>query len=173
MKAVPVAKPESCHAIQRGPVVERSDELAERQLTLAANDGIDAEVWMCPCFRGEARVVAADDDPYAWLDRLDERDDSTRRASLKGHHRQPDELGLEIAHQLFHGASHRCLHEDQVSYGDAMMRVEVARQRRQRAVGHPNRHTGRVFEGVGHRQEQNLHSYLLTLQTIAPKPALS
>ena len=128
LKAVRVTKPESCHPIEGGPLVERPDELPERQLALSANDCIDAEGGMCPRFRCEARVIASDDDTYAWLDRLDERDDSTRRASLKGHHRQPDKLGLEIADQLFHGTAYRCLREDQVSDRDAVMRVEVACQ---------------------------------------------
>ena len=112
---------------------------------------------MCPRLRREARVVAADDDADVWLDRPDERDDSTRRAALKGHHRQPDQLGLEIAHQPLDRAAHRRLHEHQVGDRDAVMRVDIPGQRRQRAVGHPDRHRRGVLERIGHRQEQNPH----------------
>ena len=51
----------------------------------------------------------------------------------------------------------RRLDEDQIGDRDAVMRIDVARQRRQRAVRHADRHRRHVLERIGHRQEQHVH----------------
>ena len=64
-----------------------------------------------------------------------------RGVPLEGHHRQADHVGREPRTRLDRLAR-RTLHEDQVGDGDAVVRIDVAGQRRERAVRHPHRHGG-------------------------------
>lgn len=44
---------------------------------------------------------------------------------------------------------------------DLMMRIDVAGERRERSVRHPNRESRRMLGRIRHRQEQNLQARLL------------
>ena len=61
------------------------------------------------------------------------------------------------AHQPCDCCSHRRLHEDQIGNRDAVVWVDVASERGQRAVRHPDRDRRHVLEGVRHRQQQGVH----------------
>ena len=62
-------------AAQVAAAFERAQELAEGQVALAAHDDVDAPCRILVDLRGEARVVAADDNGDAGLERAHERDD--------------------------------------------------------------------------------------------------
>jgi len=82
--------------------------------------------------------------------RADEADDLGGRVTLKGHHRQPDDVRLVRSDEAGDRFRDRRLHEDEVRDRDAMMRIDVAGKRGQRAVRHPHRQRRRVLERVGH-----------------------
>ena len=118
-KPSPVAEPEAGDRRSSGrPALERAEQLAERQVAFAADDHVDAERRIRPRVRREARIVAADDDPDVGRERANERDDPARRAPLERHHREPDDVGLELADQPFDGRSDRGLREDQIGDRD-------------------------------------------------------
>jgi len=52
---------------------------------------------------------------------------------------------------------HAALDEDQIGDRHPVVGIDVARERGQRPVGHPNGHRRHVLERVGHRQKQNVH----------------
>ena len=65
--------------------------------------------------------------------------------------------------------------QDEVGDRDAVVRIDVARQRRQRAVRHPDRHRRHVLERIGHRKQQEVHFFSisrgeLSLMAAGPHP---
>jgi hypothetical protein len=52
------------------------------------------------------------------------------------------------------------VNQDQISHGHAVMRIDVSRKRRERTIGHADRDRGHVFEGIRHRQQQDVHEDL-------------
>ena len=140
-----------------GLLLVGADQLTKCHVALAANNRVHAECGIDPGFRRQARVIAADDDSDVRFERSDERNQPARRAALKRHDRQPDEIWSGPVHQHLDGPAHRRLRQHEVGDGDLMVRVEVAGERRQRSIRHSDGHHGRVLERVGHRQQQNSH----------------
>jgi hypothetical protein len=92
---VAFAKPDPRYPGQRRSTLERAQQLAKGDVAFAAHDDIDAEIRMRPGVGREAGVVAADDDPYAWRERADERDDLAG-GTLERHHRQADDVRAQV-----------------------------------------------------------------------------
>ena len=155
--AVPRPTRQSVDVRRRHPVIRASrDQLAESLLAFAANDEVDVVARLVR-LRREARIVAADDDAGLRTELADEPRDAERRRALKRHHRQPDDVGRPFANQPRDRAPHIAPHENEVGDGDPVVGVDVARERRERAVRHANRDRRHVLEGVGHRQQQDIH----------------
>ena len=69
-----------------------------------------------------------------------ERDDAQRRAALERHHRQPDDVGRRARGPAARPSGRtRACDQHEVGDRDAVMRVDVAGERRQRAVRHAHR----------------------------------
>jgi len=56
--------------------------------------------------------------------------------------------------------------QDQISHGHPMMRIDVSRERRKRAVGHADADRRHVFEGIRHRKQQDVHEDLFDVLRI-------
>src|SRR6267142_929175 len=82
------------------PQSTRAQQLAKRQLSLAADDRVDAKGGIRPGVGREARVVPADDDERLGTHRTDEPDQPACRRALKSHDREPDHVGCAIPHEL-------------------------------------------------------------------------
>ncbi len=133
-------------------------ELAEGQLPLAAHDEVRrAGPRIGVRVGGQARIVATDDDPDAGPEGAHELDEAVRGAALERHHRQPDHVRLLLADEPRDDVAHAILNEDEIGDRDPVVRVDVARERRQGTVRHPDRHRGHVLERVGHRQQEDVH----------------
>ena len=154
-------------AARSPPRFERAQELAERDVALAAHDDVDAPRRVLVDVGGEAWIVAPHDDGDAGLSVAHERDDLPRRAALKRHDRQADDVGIDLAHQSLDGLAHPPGDENQVGNGDPVVRIDVPRQRGERPVRHPHRDVGGVLEGIGHREEKDVHRPSLRTLSIA------
>src|SRR2546427_2739631 len=108
----------------RSRILERPQQLAERLLAFAANDEIDLGERVVRVGR-EARIVAAADDSRRGPDRAHEARDRHRRRALKGHHRQTDNVRLELAHEMRNGRADRRLDQDEIRDGHAVVRGDV------------------------------------------------
>ena len=144
-------------AVERPAALERSQQLRKRLLALARHHEVDARRGTRPGGGGEARVVAAGDDPGARPQRPQPLDQPERRAALEGHHRQPDHIGLVLAHQPIDRRADLALGEHQVGDGHAVVRVDVAGERAERRVRHADGHGRSVLERVRHREQQDVH----------------
>jgi len=82
---VALAKPQAGDRRQRTLSIQRAQQLAKRQLALAADDRVHAEGRMRPRLGREARVVPADDDERLGPHRADEPDQPPRGRTLKRH----------------------------------------------------------------------------------------
>ena len=149
------------NGLDTAPPLEGADQLAERDVPLASHDEVDLPVASFVDVRGEARIVPADDDGCRRGKRSDERGQLLRGAPLKRHDRQPDEIRLEIPDESLDRFADAAVDQNQIGYRHTMVRVDVARQRPQRPVRHPHRHRRGVLEGVGHREQQNVHGLTL------------
>ena len=83
--------------------------------------------------------------------------DLHRRRPLERHHRQTDDVRLELLQQARDRRSDAALDEDQVGDRHAVVPVDVAGERGERAVGNPDRHRRHVLERVRHRQQEDVH----------------
>jgi hypothetical protein len=133
--------------------LHRSQQFAERQLAFAAHDRVHTAVRSGVRFGREARIVAADDHTHRGDPLPDVTDQTHRRPALKRHHRQADDVGRVLLQQPLDSGQDAIVREDQIGDGDAMMRVEIAGQRRQRPVRHPDGDWRHVLERVRHREQ--------------------
>ena len=155
--------------------LDRPQQLAEREVALAAHDEIDPERRILVRLGREARVVPADYDPRLGAERSNERDDLVRRLPLKRHHGKADDVGRFRGHKLADSLRHGMLDQHEVGDRDVVVRVHVAGERRQRPVRKPHCKGRRVLERVGHREEQNVHErppkqLRRTLAIVRPRP---
>src|SRR2546428_14182923 len=58
---------------------------------------------------------------------------------------------------MLDGGPYARLHEDEVGDRDAMMGIDVAGERGERAVRHADRYGRHVLERIRHREEQDVH----------------
>ena len=93
------AEPESRHHAEGPVVLECPQQLTKRDFSFAAHDEVDAKRGRGPRVRSQTRVVAADRDTHRWPEGSNQRDDPARRAALKRHCRDADQVGLDFAHQ--------------------------------------------------------------------------
>ena len=126
-------------------------------LAFPAHDRVDAGVRVGVSVGGQARVVAADDDGDVGPPALDVRDQPERGPPLERHDRQADDVRRVRADERFHGLQHAALGEDQVGHRDRVVPIDVAGQRRQRAVRHADDDRRHVLERVRHGEEQDVH----------------
>ena len=49
------------------------------------------------------------------------------------------------------------LDQDEISDGDSMVRINVSRERSERAVGHTDADSRRMLKRIRHREKQNVH----------------
>jgi len=80
------------------------------------------------------------------LEGTNERDDPSRRRTLEGHHRQPDDIGANLRDQPLNRAANRRLDQDEIGDGDSMMRVNISGERGERAVRHADGQSWCVLE---------------------------
>ena len=136
--------------------LQRAQQLTERLLAFAADQKIHVVARLVRRWR-EARIVPASDNACRRPKVLDEPRDLEGGCPLKRHDRQADDIGLVLAHQPLDGGDDLGLDQDEVGDRDAMMRIEVAGQRRERAVGHPDHDRRHVLEGIRHREQEHIH----------------
>ena len=139
--------------------LERAQQLAERDLALAAHDEVDAAVRVLGVGLGrEARVVAADDDVRA-AGAACGRGAMTRCAVLrwKVMTESPTTSGCVFGHEPLDGLSDPVLNEDQVGGGDVVVGVDVPGEGCQCPVRHPDGDRRHVLERVRHREQQDVH----------------
>jgi hypothetical protein len=136
--------------------LEHPQQLAERLLAFAADDEVDFRAAGVR-FGREARIVAADDDPRVRPQLADQPRQLQRRLPLKRHHRQADDVGLDLADEVGDGRTDRALHQNQIGDEHAMVRIDISSQRRQRAVRHANGDRRHVLERIRHREQQDVH----------------
>ena len=91
---------------------------------------------------------------------MDEPREAQRRRALKGHHRKADDVGGGFLDETPHGLGHVRLRENEIGDDDAMMRVDVAGERRQRAVRHADGDRRHVLERIRHAQQEHIHRVL-------------
>ena len=130
-------------------MLDGAHELAKRQLTLAAHEEID--VGLGVGVRGQAGVVPADDHADPAPEAAEQLSDSKRGPSLEGHHRESHHVRLDVPNEALERLRHAALDEDQIGDRHPVVGIDVARERGQRPVGHPNGHRRHVLERVGHR----------------------
>jgi hypothetical protein len=70
---------------------------------------------------------------------------------------RPTTSGLVAIEQGLDGRQDAVLDEDQVGDSDGVVRIDIPRQGRERAVRHADGDRRHVLERVGHRQQQDLH----------------
>jgi len=133
-------------------------QLAERDLALAPHYKVDAAVRVLGVgFGSQARIIAAHDDARAGAPHADEIDDPFGRLALKGHDREPDDVGLVFGHEPLDGLPDPVLNEQQVRCGYPTVGIDVSGEGRQRPVRHPDGDRRHVFERVRHREQQDVH----------------
>ena len=76
---------------------------------------------------------------------------------------RPTTSGCALAHQPLDGRRDAALDEHEVGDGDLVMRIDVAGERRERAVRHPDGDRRHVLERVRHRQQEHPHAAKLTM----------
>jgi len=136
--------------------LEGAQQLAERLLALPPDDEVHARRRAGPGLGREARVVAAGDDLGARTQRAQALDQPERGAALERHHREADHVGRVLGDETVDRRADLPLCEHQVGHGDAVVRVDVARERGERRVRHADRDRSRVLERVRHREEQDV-----------------
>src|SRR5262249_42477775 len=67
-------------------------------------------------------------------------------------------LWIDLVNESLHGSAHLSLDKNEIGDGDAVMVVNIARQRSECPIGHADRHRGHVLERVRHRQQKDVHS---------------
>ena len=142
---------------ERRAALDGADEIAEGEVAFTAHDQVDAEPGIFEDLGRERRIVAADDDAHAGAEGADEPNHPQRRAALEGHDGEADEIGLMRGDQVRDGVADVRLRENQIRDRDVMVRIDVAGERGERAVRHPDGERRRVLERIRHRQQQNSH----------------
>ncbi len=150
-EGVAVAPGEAGDGLGPLPCFERADEQAEGDLAFAANEVVDGGFVVGVDVAGQAGVVAADDDGHAGLEGAEERHDREGGVALEGHDGEADDVRVDLVHEAAEGRFDGGLDQDEVGDGDGVVRVEVAGERGERAVGHADGADGHVFERVRHR----------------------
>ena len=151
------------------PASMASQQLAERDLSLAAHDevgrsGRPLDVGL----RGQARVVPAHGDEGLRPQRAHEVDELLRGAALERHDREADQVGPLLPHEGLDRGAHAVLDQDQVGHRDAMARIHVAGEGREGAVGHADGEGRHVLERVRHRKEEHVHATRLAVIDVTP-----
>ena len=93
---------ETSDATDVGLAFERTQQLTQRPLAFAANEKIELVFAGISVWR-QARIVAARHDSGRWPNTTNEPSNFERGGALKGHHREPDKVGLQLVDELFHG----------------------------------------------------------------------
>ncbi len=138
------------------PELQRPQQFAERCFALAAHHGVYT-LLSHPRVGRKTGIVTTGDDGGARTPLAQAPHEAQRRASLERHRREPDHVWRPVVHEPLHGLDHRMRHEDEIGDGDGMVRVDVAGERRECAVGHAHAHRRRVLERIRHGEEQHVH----------------
>jgi hypothetical protein len=128
----------------------------KRLLALATDDESDVRTLLVGR-RREARIVPASHDVRLGTKRPQKPRNLQCGRALKRHHRQADDVGLQLANQPFNRLFDAGLHQDQVGDRHAVVRIDVAGERGERAVRHPDGDGRHVFERIRHREQQDVH----------------
>ncbi len=136
--------------------LDRTEQRTERALAFTAHEEVDIGRALVG-LRREAGIVSAGDDARRGPKGAHQARHFHRGRTLKRHHRQADDVRLFIVQQPLERAADGRLDEDQVRNRHVVVRVDVAGERRERPVGHPDRHGGHVLERVRHRQQEDIH----------------
>jgi len=163
---VTIAVPQAVDGGGRLVALVRAEQLAKRDVAFAADDSVDPEGRVEPLLRRQARIVPADDDSRFRSELSNKLDDAPCGDALERHDGQADDVRLVLTDETRDGLWNRRLDQDEIGDRDAVVRIDVARERRQGAVGHPDRERRRVLERVGHREQQDVH---MPLKTIADR----
>ena len=155
--------------VEPGALLDRAQQFAEGDFPLAAHQIVDAHILVS--FGGKAGIVSADHDLHSRPKRTHQIDNATGGAALKRHDRESDDVRVQFADQARDSFTNLAMNQDQVSHGHAVMRIDVPRQRRERAVGHADRDRWHVFEGIRHRKQQDVHRDLSLLSRSDPAGA--
>ncbi len=142
--------------VEARPGFERAQELAQRLLAFSPDDELDVVARFVRS-RRQAGIVSADDDPRPWANGANLTRNQKCRRALKRHDREADDVGLMIANEPIDRLSHAAVNEDEIGDRDRVLRIEIAGQRRQRAVRHAHRDRRHVLERIRHRQQQHIH----------------
>jgi len=130
------------------PVFDRAQQFAEGDFSLAAHQIIDAHFLVS--LRREAGIVPAHYDLHSRPQGTDQLDDASRGATLKCHDGEPDNLRIELADKPGYSLANLALNQDQIGDGHAVLRINISRQRRERAIGHTDSNRWHVLERIGH-----------------------
>jgi len=143
--------------IERLTALQRAHQFPEGDVTLAAHDDVHTGGGVFVGLGREACVVTSHHDSCRRSQGANEGNDLARGPALEGHHREPDEIGLQGRDEPGDGVPHRALHQDQIGDRNRVVRIDVARERGERTVREAHRQGWRVLERVGHREQQNPH----------------
>ena len=155
--AAPVRQPGD-RVRRRPPDLERPQQFPERELAFAAHQELDRRARFVG-FGREARIVAAGDD--------------SRRPAAGGEPARATFIAVARWNVMTDSPTtsgwSSCTRRAIVgptwpwtrirsAIDDAVMAIDVAGERRERAVGNPDRHRRHVLERVRHRQQEDVHT---------------
>ena len=101
---------------------------------------------------------------------MDEPREAQRRRALKRHHRKADHVGGGFVDQAPHRLGDVRLRQNEIGDDHAMVRVDVAGERRQRTVRHADGDRRHVLERIRHAQQEHIHR---VLHALAAAPSAS
>ena len=123
---VTVSIGEATDLVDTRVLLDGAQQFAERDFSLAAHQIIDTQFGVG--FRGKAGVVSSHHDLHSRPERAHQVDNATGGAALKRHDGQSDNFWLEFADQPGDGLANVVMNQDQVSYGHAVLRIDISRQ---------------------------------------------
>ena len=148
---------EPVDAGRRAACLERAHQLSECDVAFAVHDDVHARSGVDVSLRREARIVPAHHHCRGRPQALHECNHLPRGLPLERHDRQAHDVRQHRPDQPRDRLANRTLRQDQVGNRHCVLRVDVAGQRRQRAVREAHRERRSVLERVGHREQQDFH----------------
>ena len=133
--------------LNRSAGLERAKQFAQSVLTFPADQKIDFGTRLVRRWR-EAWIVTSCDNSCRRSKMPNDPRDRESGFSLKRHDRQPDDVGLVLAHQTLDGGDDPGLDQDEVGNRNPVMRIDVAGEGREGPVRHPDYDRRHVLEGV-------------------------
>src|ERR1039458_10885292 len=106
---------QSLNRSQTLAALDRAQQLAEGNLTFAADNVIDAAAVLHVGFGREAGIITSHDDANTGAQRAHQFDDAERSLALKSHDGKANYIRLDVAHQPLNRFAHLVRSEEHTS----------------------------------------------------------